>query len=80
MDIPSEMPGVDVPGVPVMAKPTLKHLASLDSGKWYDVRTTYGSSGSAITAKKTGCKGRFFLAWTKEDLMRDVHYGERCPE
>lgn len=58
-------------------EPTLKALAALDSDKWYDVRTTTSMvSGSMITAKKRGASGRFFLAWDKKQLMRDVHYGE----
>jgi hypothetical protein len=55
-------------------QPSLKQLAAMDSEKWYDVRATYsGLSGSMITARKHGARGRYFLAWTKEDLMRDVH-------
>ena len=58
-------------------KPSLKTLAAMDSGKWYDVRTTVSNiSGSMITARKKGAYGRYFLAWSKEDLMKDVHYGE----
>jgi hypothetical protein len=55
--------------------PTLKALAAMDSDKWYDVRTTNGASGTMITARKKGCPGqRFFLAWDKAQLVKDVHY------
>ncbi len=58
-------------------QPTLKALATMDSDKWFDVRTTDGTSGTMITTRKRGCPGhRFFLAWDKAQLMRDVHYGE----
>jgi hypothetical protein len=62
-------------------EPTLKTLAGMLDSKWYDVRTTTGSSGSMITARKKGCPGhRFFIAWDKKQLMKDVHYGEVGPE
>ena len=63
--------------VVIMQKPTLKQLAAMDSGKWYDVRTTISNDfQSCITARKKGAPGRYFLAWSKEQLMKDVHYGE----
>jgi hypothetical protein len=58
-------------------EPSLKELGSMDSGKWYDIRTTNGTSGSMITARKKGISGhRFFLAWNKEHLKEIVHYRE----
>jgi len=62
-------------------EPTLKALSAMLDGKWYDVRTTTNTGGSMITARKKGCPGhRFFIAWDKKNLMRNVHYGEVAPE
>lgn len=62
-------------------RPTLAELASMDSSKWYDVRTTTSKvSGKMITAKKRGAPGRYFLAWDLAHLMQIVHYGVVVPE
>ena len=53
-------------------------MSELVESKFYDVRTTDGSGGKMITARKRGITGhRFFIAWDYNQLAKDAGYSSK---